>query len=187
MLTDYSKAYKVQSDPTLNNLWGDAFTTSTPLDMNSLKGNAGLTFNSGTGVQPRGVSPVSASSGGSVIFASKYAAGATGGQCGDFARKLVTSYGYDYPRLGDGKTDKANAVQKYGVPSNQWNVGTVLVTAENPTYGHVAVINGFTDKGIRVTESNYNQNGKVSHTRIIPYSSNKIIGGINPYKKTQTA
>jgi murein DD-endopeptidase MepM/ murein hydrolase activator NlpD len=46
MLTDYSKAYSAQSDPVLNSLWGDGFTTSTPLDLNKALSSGGLTFNS---------------------------------------------------------------------------------------------------------------------------------------------
>jgi murein DD-endopeptidase MepM/ murein hydrolase activator NlpD len=46
MLTDYSKAYKAQSDPILNNLWGDGFTSQNPLDAQKAFKSGGLTFSS---------------------------------------------------------------------------------------------------------------------------------------------
>jgi hypothetical protein len=193
MLTDYSKAYKAQSDPTLNNLWGDAFTTSSPFDLKKAKGSGGLTFNSGAGLTPRGASPASVSQSGQAgqgakaVFAQAYPSGVTGGQCGVFARNLLASYGYDYPRVGNSLEAKAQTIQNYGVPQNKWGVGTVLITSENKKYGHVPIINAITPKGYQVTESNYNLDEKVSHTRIIPFNSPKLIGGINPSRKAKTA
>jgi hypothetical protein len=193
MLTDYSKAYTLQSDPTFNSIFdtvvgGGGFTTNTPLDANKAFNSGGLTFNSEpSAIAPRGVSPASATQSGSIVFASKYPTGYKGGQCGVFARNLLNSYGYDYPKLGDSLKSKASVAAEYGAPQNQWGIGTVLVTSEHEDYGHVPVINGITDKGYRVTESNYKLDGKVSHTRIIPFNSPKIIGGINPTRKSQTA
>lgn len=187
MLTDYSKAYKAQSDPVLNNLWGDGFTTNSPLDLNKARSSGGLSFNSGTGITQRGASPAKTSQSGSVIFASAFPVGSKGGQCGDFARTLISKYGYDYPRVGDSLAEKAKVARHSGSPPNAWGIGTVLITNESKENGHVAVINAITPKGYQVSESNYSLNGKVNHTRIIPFNSPKLIGGINPTRKTQTA
>lgn len=107
--------------------------------------------------------------------------GAKSNECGYYARQVVSRAGYTYPTLGDGLNSKIAAVQKYGVPAQQGNIGSVIVTRENPTYGHVAVILQKLPDGVIVTESNYPQSGKISNGRFIPYS--KIVGAINPTKK----
>lgn len=115
-------------------------------------------------------------------ISSVYPQGSTGGQCGDFAHKLV-----DFPSVGDSKSEKIASVQKFGIPADQWRndpqVGDVIITNENPTYGHVAVINKiFPDGSIQLSESNYRQKTlgreKVSHDRIISINSPKIYGAI---------
>lgn len=106
--------------------------------------------------------------------------GAKSNECGYYARQVVKNAGYTYPALGDGLNSKIAAVQKYGVPAQQANVGAVVVTKENPTYGHVAVILQKTPQGVIVTESNYAQSGRISNGRLIPWS--KIVGAINPTK-----
>ena len=108
----------------------------------------------------------------------KYPTGATGGQCGDFARQVITGTGRTYPPLGNGLNSKVAAVQKYGVPATQANTGDVVVTRENPTYGHVAVVLQRTPQGVIVSESNFKQSNKISNGRLIPY--NQIVGAIKP-------
>lgn len=109
---------------------------------------------------------------------SSYPSGARGGQCGDFAHKIV-----DFPPVGDSKQEKIASVQKYGIPVREWlsqpKVGDVIITGENPTYGHVAVVNRvYPDGRIRLTESNYKQSEKVSHDRTISVNNPKIYGAI---------
>lgn len=111
-------------------------------------------------------------------FAQKYPEGVRGGQCASFARKLV-----DIPPLGDGLNDKKAHVDKIGIPASQWRqnpqIGDVVITNENPTYGHVFVVNKiFPDGRIQVTESNFKRSETVSHDRVIPLSSSKIYGAI---------
>lgn len=106
--------------------------------------------------------------------------GAKSNECGYYARQVVKNAGYTYPTLGDGLNSKIAAVQKYGVPAQQANIGAVVVTKENPTYGHVAVVLQKTPQGVIVTESNFKQAGRISNGRLIPYS--KIVGAINPTK-----
>ena len=110
--------------------------------------------------------------------AQKYPTGVTGGQCGDFAHKLV-----QFPSVGDGKLQKFRSVDKFGVQANDWRqsprVGDVLITDENPTYGHVAVVNEVLPNGtVRLSESNFRGKEKVSHDRVVSINSPKIYGAI---------
>jgi hypothetical protein len=114
---------------------------------------------------------------------SKYPAGTVGGQCGDFVRKVASNMGLTYPRLGDSLKSKISVVQKYGTSPSNAGIGSVIVTRENPTYGHVAYIIGRNQNGWIVSESNYKQSNKISHGRVIPYNSSAVVGVINPTRK----
>lgn len=108
----------------------------------------------------------------------KFPPGSTGGQCGVFAHKLV-----QFPPVGNGKLEKYKSVDKFGIQANQWRqnprVGDVIITDENPTYGHVAVVSEILPNGtIRLIESNYRGDEKVTYNRTIPLNSNKIYGAI---------
>lgn len=115
-----------------------------------------------------------------------YPDGSTGGQCGDFAHKIV-----DFPSVGDSKQEKIASVNKYGIPKNEWTpqVGDVVITGENPTYGHVAVVNEVLPDGrVRLSESNYKQKTygkeKVSNDRILNPNSSLVYGAIRGKLKT---
>lgn len=110
----------------------------------------------------------------------KFPEGSTGGQCGDFVRKIANTYGLNYPSLGDSLQSKINAVKKYGTSTQNAGVGSVIVTKENPTYGHVAWIIGKSPTGWIVAESNFKQSNKISYGREIPFNSTKVVGVINP-------
>ncbi len=107
----------------------------------------------------------------------KFPEGATGGQCGDFAHKLV-----QFPSVGDTLSQKRATVDRIGIPASVWRsnakVGDVVITNENPTYGHVAVVTEILPNGFRVSESNFKQSDRVSHDRIIPFNSPKIYGAV---------
>lgn len=110
--------------------------------------------------------------------AQAFPTGTKGGQCGVFAHKLV-----QFPAVGDGKLDKFKSVNKFGVQANQWRqnpqVGDVLITDENPTYGHVAVVNEILPNGtVRLSESNFRGKETVSHDRVVSINSPKIYGAI---------
>lgn len=112
------------------------------------------------------------------VVAQKYPDGFNGGQCGTFAHRIV-----DFPPVGDSKTEKIASVQKYGMPASAWRqnvqVGDVIITGENPTYGHVAVVNAILPDGrVQLSESNYKQSNKVSNDRIISINSSSIYGAI---------
>jgi hypothetical protein len=113
---------------------------------------------------------------------SEYPKGSTGGQCGDFAHKLV-----EFPSVGDSLQQKLNSIDKFGIPANEWKqspqVGDVLITKEAEKTGHVAVVNKvLPDGSVQLSESNYYQKSlgpeKVSHTRILDKNSPVIYGAI---------
>lgn len=114
------------------------------------------------------------------IVQQSFPAGSVGGQCGDFVRKVANKLGATYPALGDGLKSKIAAVRKYGTSLANAKIGSVIVTRENPTYGHVAYIIGKNSRGWIVGESNYKQSRRVSYGRVIPYNSPSLIGVINP-------
>ena len=110
-------------------------------------------------------------------------AGSVGGQCGTWVRSIVNKLGATYPKLGDTLKSKISAVMKFGTSIANAHIGSVIVTRENPTYGHVAYIIGRNAKGWIVGESNYKQSGRVSYGRVIPFNSPKLIGIINPTRR----
>ena len=112
-----------------------------------------------------------------------YPSGSVGGQCGDWVRKIANKFGATYPALGNGLKSKIAAVQKYGTSLANAKIGSVIVTRENPTYGHVAYIIGKNAQGWIVGESNYKQSNRVSYGRVIPFNSPKLVGVINPTKR----
>jgi hypothetical protein len=168
-----------------------------PLDWNKAINSGGLSFNSvgntsasnqvkGTTQNIGKMSMINPNTFKAIpqIVTQKFQAGATGGQCGDYVRKVTSSLGFTYPTLGDKLSQKIAAVRKYGTSLTQATIGSVIVTKENPTYGHVAYIIGRNAKGWIVSESNFKQSNKVSHGRVIPFNSPKIIGVINPTRRT---
>lgn len=107
-----------------------------------------------------------------------YPQGSTGGQCTTFLHKIV-----QFPSIGDGKNEKIASVSKYGIPASRWRndirIGDVVVTGDNPTYGHTFMVNAILPDGsLRVTESNWKGNEKVTHNRIVSPTSPSIYGAI---------
>jgi surface antigen len=123
--------------------------------------------------------PLSMGQNGSIApkIAQKYPEGAKGGQCTTFLHSLV-----QFPPIGDGKTQKFASVDKFGITADQLRqnpqIGDVIVTGENKTYGHTAMINAILPNGFRVTESNFRGDERVTHDRIIPFNSPQIYGAI---------
>ena len=113
-----------------------------------------------------------------------YPEGSYGGQCGTFAHRLV-----NFPPVGNSLKSKINSVMNFGIPaiklSGGFQEGDVLITWESRIFGHVAVINKLiyaenTDNLIQLqlTESNYNLDLRVHHTRTLSASSPFIVGVI---------
>jgi hypothetical protein len=123
--------------------------------------------------------PLSMGQNGSIApqVAQKYPEGAKGGQCTTFLHSLV-----QFPAIGDGKLQKFASVDKFGISADQFRqnprIGDVIVTGENKTYGHTAMINAILPNGFRVTESNFRGDERVTHDRIIPFNSPQIYGAI---------
>lgn len=106
-------------------------------------------------------------------FEKLFPANSWGGQCGTFAHRLV-----DFPSIGNYLWTKKAAVARFGLPGSQAQVGDVLITKESLLFGHVAVINNDMGGSWQLTESNYNLNQRVHHSRQISKTSNQIIGVI---------
>jgi CHAP domain len=212
MLTDYSKAYTIQSDSTLNSLWGDGFTTSTPFDANKAFNSGGLGFNNGGSVPKNAqafIGPIPSQylkpntktlaaaqklpQGTYVTLASNliasYPPGSEGGQCGDFVGKIVRQKGMDYPYVGNSIAEKTRAVKNNGIPLSQAKIGSILITSENKKSGHVAYVIGINSKGWIVAESNFSNNNseRVSYGRVISFNSPKLIGALQPKPKPKIA
>lgn len=111
-----------------------------------------------------------------------YPQGKTGGQCVTFLHKIA-----QFPSIGDGKLEKFKSVDKFGIPAAKWRtqaqVGDIVITGENKTYGHGYMINKLLPGGkAQVTESNWKNDEKVTHTRIVDLNSPTIYGAIRPSK-----
>lgn len=117
-----------------------------------------------------------------IPLAKAYPQGSYGGQCGVWVRSIVEKSGLTYPRVGNSLAEKRATALKFGVPLNKARPGSVLLTAENKTSGHVAYIMGANKNGFILAESNYAQPEKVSYGRVIPFNSPQILGVINPVK-----
>ena len=127
--------------------------------------------------------------------AKTYPVGSVGGQCTTFLHGIC-----QFPPIGDGKLEKYASVDKIGISASEWRgqprVGDVIVTDENVTYGHTAMVNAILTlpdgtKVVQLTESNYkkdkNGNGIVTYTRTIPLNSSRIYGAIRPGLKSSIA
>jgi hypothetical protein len=98
--------------------------------------------------------------------------GAWGGQCGEFIHNIVK----DYPYGLNGINQKESIIN---VPKTQLpQVGDVLIQRVAGSTGHVAVVNHVDPKTgkITLTESNWNNNEKVSNNRTMSVNSPTISG-----------
>lgn len=104
-----------------------------------------------------------------------------GGECGIFAHKLIS-----FPSVGDSLANKKAAVAKYGILAKNLKgdirPGDVVITTEGTWlgfgHGHVAVANLSNDTAVFLTESNFNLDGRVHHTRMLRKDSPAIVGVI---------
>lgn len=194
-LTDYSAVLNQDSalQDLANEITGSRPPSSggvQPVDINKAIRSGGLSFNSAGNAsasnQVKGITQTApklqyASNPALLSIATKrFAPGSVGGQCGVFVRNIANSFGLDYPRLGNSLTEKINAVKNHGTSLANAGIGSVIVTKENSTYGHVAWIVGKNEQGYQVVESNFKQSERISYGRTIPYNSPKIVGVINP-------
>lgn len=113
-----------------------------------------------------------------IATAKKFASGSTGGQCTTFLHKIA-----NFPPIGDGKNEKIASVNRFGIPAKSWQrqvrVGDIIVTGENKTYGHTAMVNAILPGGkIQLTESNRQGNEKVTYHRTMAINDPRIYGAI---------
>lgn len=94
--------------------------------------------------------------------------GAYAGQCAVFCEYFV-----DMPMVGDSIEEKKAVVASHGFIGS-YQVGDVLVF-DIGEYGHLSIINADLGNNWQLSESNWNLDGKVHHTRIIP-KTKSIVG-----------
>lgn len=101
--------------------------------------------------------------------------GVDGGQCGEFCHNIVTDYPYGLNTI----EQKRSVIN---VPANQVpQVGDIVIQAVGGPTGHVGVVNwvGQGPDGkpvIRLTESNFNLDEKVTHGRTLKFGDPTIQG-----------
>ena len=112
--------------------------------------------------------------------------GTVGGQCGVYAQNVVKLPDGGNWRVGDSIQQKANSVARYAnaglgfypgeeVPKS----GNTVIINPGTEYGHVAVVNSVNRDGtVTLTESNWNWDGKVTHSRKIRLDDPSIVGYI---------
>ena len=95
------------------------------------------------------------------------------GQCFTFCHKLV-----NFGPVGNLISQKINALHRFGIPISKLDslkVGDVLLL-NYPIFGHGAFINSIVDDKLQLTESNFNLDLRVHHTRQISPNDHKILG-----------
>ncbi len=113
-----------------------------------------------------------------------YPEGSVQGECGVFCHRLV-----NFPLVGNTLQSKIAAVHRFGIPvaqlQGQFHPGDIIITSESKVYGHVTFVNELvyqenTDNllYLQLTESNFNLDLKVHHTRLLAPNSPFIIGVI---------
>ncbi len=106
------------------------------------------------------------------------------GECGNYANNFLVEMGGERI-FGNSYTDKIKAVQnkngitdKEQINNYQYKFGDVIVQNTGTEFGHVAIVEKYDpiNNTITLTESNFNNDLKVSHGRVIPVSSSSITG-----------
>lgn len=114
------------------------------------------------------------------LLKKQYPEGTIGGQCGDFAHRLV-----QFPSVGDKYSQKKQAVRDYGILRENlaaFQIGDVVITSEGTTLGigagHVAVVADMDKHNLFLAESNFKSKLRVSYGRVLPKNNTKIYGVI---------
>ena len=112
-----------------------------------------------------------------LLLSTLYPDGSIQGQCGVFCHRLM-----DFPLVGDTLASKIAAVKKYGYTASQllggYDAGDIVITKENQLNGHVAFVNNIVGDNLQLTESNFHEDLKVHHTRLINKNSPELVGCI---------
>lgn len=101
--------------------------------------------------------------------------GLLAGECAVFCQHLV-----NMPLVGNTLQTKTAAVTKSGILAfklgGKFLPGDVLILDVGTKAGHVAIVNKVIDGTLRLSESNWNLDKKVSHDRTMPANSKQIVG-----------
>jgi len=107
--------------------------------------------------------------------------GSIGGQCAAFAEKLVA-----FGPVGDSLASKLAYMQAHGSSNlSDIQVGDVVFTDDSKVNGHIFVVNADLGNCWRATESNYNLDQKIHHTRLVPKNFIGLKGHVRAPLKVQ--
>jgi hypothetical protein len=112
--------------------------------------------------------------------------GTVGGQCGVYAENVVKLEGGGNWIVGDTIQQKANSVERYRKGGLAFKPGEdtpkpgqTIIQNPGTKWGHVAVINDIDEDGYAtLTESNWNNDRRVTHNRRIKLDDPSIVGFI---------
>ena len=107
-----------------------------------------------------------------------------GGQCLWFAQQITKTKDGDYWTVGNSAQQKTNNIYKHRKSGDAFLVGEKQIQPgntlifNNGIYGHAAVVKEVLPDGrLRLTESNYGNDLRVTHDRVIdPNNSNSLVG-----------
>ena len=109
------------------------------------------------------------------ILEKLYPDGSVQGECGIFVHKLI-----QIPLVGDTLSSKTVAVKKYGYTAaavqGGYDAGDAIVFNVGTTAGHIGFCNNIVNGIMTITESNWNEDLKVHHTREVSVHDKSIIG-----------
>ena len=109
------------------------------------------------------------------ILQELYPENSYGGECGVFVHKLIT-----IPLVGDTLSSKTAAVKKYGYTAQMvdggYDAGDSIVFNVGTAAGHIGFCNNIVNGVMTITESNWNLDMKVHHTRQVPVHDPSIVG-----------
>lgn len=109
------------------------------------------------------------------ILETLYPEGSYGNECGIFVHKLI-----QIPPIGDTILTKTAAVKKYGYTAQMvqggYDAGDAIVFDVGTKAGHIGFCNNIVNGVMTITESNWNLDGKIHHTRSLSVFDKSIVG-----------
>lgn len=109
------------------------------------------------------------------ILQKLYPEGSVGGQCGDFVHKLI-----QIPTVGNTIQTKIAAVKKFGYTAQAvmggYDAGDAIIFNVGTPAGHIGFCNNIVNGVMTITESNWHEDLKITHTRQVPVMDKSIVG-----------
>jgi len=109
------------------------------------------------------------------ILENLYPDGSIGGECGVFVHKLI-----QIPLVGNTIQSKTAAVRKYGYTAQMvqggYDAGDAIVFNVDTPAGHIGFCNNIENGVMTITESNWNLDNKIHHTRQVSVLDKSIVG-----------